>query len=288
MTAVPYAWSGRDSQGNVRSGSGTVEVQSSTPLKVIGMSAPASLWSTRLAEVGANGIRARRIFCDLANGADHQRSVTEQALNANMMPVLSYKVGGNITGALNGQYDNVANQTAARLRGYGKQIAVTFWHEPNPDITGQQFCDLHRRYLPIFQSANVKVGPILNGWLLDNQVSTFNQYAAPDLIAAWDFVAVDIYASGSGPSSPGQSAARGIINLAAWMEARGYTDPIGIGEYNGWNASQITSAGNAILDEDSLWFALVFNSDVGDKGNILDGAEIDAFKATKADPRVLQ
>jgi hypothetical protein len=261
------------------------------PLKIIGMSAPADEWNTRLTEVGPNGITARRIFCDLAKGTTHQLTATEQAIGAGMMPVLSFKVGGNITGALAGQYDSIAEDVAARLQGYGVPVAVTFWHEPNPDITGAQFVALHRRYLPIFQSANVKVGPIWNGWLLDNQVATFSAYSADDLLDAWDFCGMDIYAQGDKgqPSTWKLGPARGLPKLVDWLAAQGHPDkPIVIGEYNGWTAEHIAEMGEAILSTPQLWAALTFNSDVGNKGQVLTGDRLAAFRATKADPRVKQ
>lgn len=260
-------------------------------LKVIGMSAPADEWATRLAEVGPSGITARRIFCDLAKGPGDRQAATEQAVEAGMMPVLSFKVGGNITGAIAGSYDAVARQVAARLEGYGVPVAVTFWHEPNPDITGTQFCNLHRRYLPIFQSANVKVGPIWNGWLLDNQVSTFTAYSAPDLLEAWDFAGMDIYAQGEKgqPSTWKLGPARGLPKLVDWLEAQGHPDkPVLIGEYNGWTPEHIAEMGEAVLSTPQVWAALVFNSNNGDKGLVLEGARLAAFRATKADDRAHQ
>ena len=281
----------RDQAGHVATDTETYSVLSSTAKKIIGMSAPSAEWSARLAEVGANGLKARRIFCDLADGANDQQATTEQALNAGMMPVLSYKVGGNITGALSGTYDAVAQQTANRLKGYYKPIAVTFWHEPNPDISGAQFLALHRRFLPMFQSATVKVGPIWNGWLLDNNVSTFSAYSASDLLAAWDFAGMDIYAKGEKgqPSTWSEGPARGIPKLEAWLAARGQsTKPILIGEYNGWTAAHISEMGEAMLSSPQLWAGLVFNSDNGNKGLVLTGDRLTAFKATKADSRAQQ
>ncbi|TAJ21841.1 MAG: hypothetical protein EPO65_00645 [Dehalococcoidia bacterium] len=259
--------------------------------KVIGMSAPAAEWATRLAEVGPTGVTARRIFCDLAKGADHRRPETEQAIDAGMMPVLSFKVGGNITGAVAGSYDGVAEQVAARLQAYDVPVAVTFWHEPNPDITGAQFCNLHRRLLPIFRAERVFVGPLWNGWLLDNQVSTFAAYSAPDLLEAWDFAGMDIYAQGNKgqPSTWKLGPARGLPKLVAWLEAQGHADkPILIGEYNGWTAEHIAQMGEAVLSEPQVWAALLFNSDNGDKGLVLTGDRLEAFRVTKADPRAQQ
>ena len=96
---------------------------------------PAVEWDQRVGEVGA-GLAARRIFADLAAGATSQIKLVEAAHAAGMLPVISYKVGGDIAGAVRGKYNAVAEQAAAKLASFGLPTAVTFWHEPNPDMTG--------------------------------------------------------------------------------------------------------------------------------------------------------
>ena len=105
---------------------------------LIGMSAPADLWDVRASEVGV-GVAARRIFADLASGATSQIRTIERAHADGMLPVVSYKVGGDIDGAVSGKFNAVAEQAATRLASYGLPTAVTFWHEPNPDVSGAQY-----------------------------------------------------------------------------------------------------------------------------------------------------
>ena len=179
------------------------EVTSTTPTKtvpsggpLIGMSAPSDVWDQRVAEVGA-GLGARRIFADLAAGPNSQIRAIEEAHAAGMMPVVSYKVGGDLAGAIAGAYNGVAEQAAAKLESYGRPTAVTFWHEPCGDMTGAQFAAGSRQVLPAFQRGELKVGPILNGWLLDNQVPEFDTFLPDDLMGSWDYVGIDTYEGGT-------------------------------------------------------------------------------------------
>ena len=64
----------------------------------------------------------------------------------------------------------MAEQAAAKLASYGRPTAVTFWHEPYGDMTGAQYVAASKQLLPHFKRGELRVGPILNGWLLDNQV----------------------------------------------------------------------------------------------------------------------
>ncbi len=137
-----------------------------TGAALIGMSAPSGEWDQRVREVGA-GIAARRIFADLASGATSQIKLVEAAHRAGMLPIISYKVGGDIAGAVSGRYNAVAEQAATRLASYGLPTAVTFWHEPNPDVSPADYAAASRQLLPIFRRGELRTGPILNGWLLD-------------------------------------------------------------------------------------------------------------------------
>ena len=71
------------------------------------------------------GLAARRIFADLANGATSQIKLVEEAHAAGMLPVISYKVGGDVAGAVNGEFNAVAEQAAAKLASYGRPTAVS-------------------------------------------------------------------------------------------------------------------------------------------------------------------
>ena len=266
------------------------EVTSTTPNKtvpsggpLIGMSAPSDVWDQRVAEVGA-GLGARRIFADLAAGPNSQIRAIEEAHAAGMMPVVSYKVGGDLAGAIAGAYNGVAEQAAAKLESYGRPTAVTFWHEPCGDMTGAQFAAGSRQVLPAFQRGELKVGPILNGWLLDNQVPEFDTFLPDDLMGSWDYVGIDTYEGGTVTAPGARKPAERILALSAYVKARGYDLPLGVGEYNGFSAETITAAGEALLSTPNVWFGCVWNAnDVRDW--TLSGDRLAAFRATVNDPR---
>ena len=120
-----------------------------------------------------------------------------------MLPVISYKVGGDAAGAASGRFNAVAEQAAARLASYGLPTAVTFWHEPYGDLTGAQYVAASKQLLPIFKRGELRVGPILNGWLLDNAVSTFALVCPDDGSSGCGT------GSGSTPTSPAPWSPRG-------------------------------------------------------------------------------
>jgi hypothetical protein len=251
------------------------------------MSAPGDLWGQRISEVGACGVEARRIFGSLQSDGRSSAKTIEQAIAAGMLPVISYKVPSVAT--LNsGGYDSWLTATRKYLESLNVQVSVTFWHEPHGDMETADFRAGSQKFLDLVQAPDIAVGPILNGFLLDNREADFRAYTSPALLEAWDFVGVDIYQAGT-ESNPGESAARGVTNLEEWMDKQGHPDkPIAIGEYNGYSPKALAEAGEAILSTPEVWFGLVFNSDHGAKGNVLDGEEITAFKETKADERAKQ
>jgi hypothetical protein len=257
-------------------------VTARTPL--IGMSAPARVWSQRVQQVGP-GLGARRIFADLGDGPTSQLKLVEQAHAAGLLPVISYKVGGDIAGAMRGKYNAVAEQAAARLASYGKPTAVTFWHEPYPDLTPAQYAAASQQLLPILRRGRIKVGPILNGWLLDKQQSTFASYCPDALFNIWDWFGIDTYESGTmqapGPRKPAQRVAA----LSAFLRSRGRAGlPIGLGEYNGYSAQSIADVGEALFDTPNVWFGCVWNA-TGGIGHELTGDRLVAFRNTLADRR---
>jgi hypothetical protein len=267
---------------------GAVPAQSAAPAptgpKVVGMSAPANLWSQRLREVGACGAEARRIFANLQSDGRSQSTIIQQTANAGMMPVISYKVPSVAT--LNsGGYDAWLARTRTYLDGLGVQVTATFWHEPHGNMTAADFRTGSKRFLDRVKAPRVAVGPILNGWLLDRQVSTFASYTDATLLAGWDFVAVDSYQNGT-QSRPGSLLpARAIPLLETWLDRVGQPDkPIGLGEYNGFTAAAITAAGEAILSTPEVWFGLAWNSTGGAYAPLV-GDRLSAYRATKADSR---
>ena len=260
--------------------------------KVIGMSAPKADWATRLAEVGATGVKARRIFADLGVGPQHQSALIEQTVAAGMLPVVSYKVGGNITGAASGTFDAVATQAANYLASFNVPIAVSIWHEPNGDMTGPQFVAIQQRLVPKFKIGKLRVGPILNGFLLTqpNQqpgqgVDEFTTYTTPALLDLWDWFGIDTYQPGT-LSSPGAlMPVERLRVLVDWLGKQGHPAmPVGVGEYNGFSAAAITGMGEGLLSIPNVWFGCLWNVDEARAG-VLTGSRLDAYKATKADAR---
>ncbi|CAM3679536.1 hypothetical protein [Nocardioides zeicaulis] len=264
-----------------------VEAALAGVVPLIGMSTPARQWATRSAEVGA-GLGARRIFADLAGGPTSQLALVRAAHAAGQLPVVSYKAGGSIADTLAGRYDDVAAEAAAQLAALGKPTAVTFWHEPHGNMTPAQYVAAQRRIVPILQrgGATLRVGPLLNGFLLDRQVSTFAQYAPAELLDLWDFFGIDTYESGT-MSNPGAAKPAPRIGAArTFLTQRGFaTMPLGVGEYNGYSAQTITDTGNALLGTSNVWFGCLWNS-TGGKGVALSGDRLTAFRGTLAAARV--
>ena len=249
---------------------------------LIGMSAPADVWDARVAAVG-RGLGARRIFADLASGATSQLRLVEQAHAAGQLPVISYKVG-NVDDAIAGDYDAVASAAAAKLASYGKPTAVAFWHEPHGDMTPAQYVAASKRILPFFQRGRLKVGPILNGWLLDRQAGIFAQYAPDEMFRIWDWFGIDTYESGT-MDNPGDTKPASRIPAAArFVKKRGFDLPLGVGEYNGYSATSIADAGDALLATPNVWFGCLWNS-TGDKGWEVTGDRLEAFRGTLAASR---
>jgi len=250
---------------------------------LIGMSAPAGTWAARVREVGP-GLASRRIFADLSGGATNGIKLVEQAHAAGLLPVISYKVGGDVAGAINGRFNAVAEQAARKLASYGLPTAVTFWHEPYGDMSGAQFTAASKRILPIFKRGELRVGPLLNGFLLDNQQSTFRSFCPDDLLGISDWMGIDTYQSGTIAAPGSRTPAERIFALSKYMRARGHDLPLGIGEYNGWTGQSIAAAGEAMFNTPNVWFGCLWNSN-GPKGVVLSGARLAAFRQTLADPR---
>ena len=198
---------------------------------------------------------------------------------------ISYKVGGDIDGAVSGKFNAVAEQAATRLASYGLPTAVTFWHEPNPDVSGAQYVAASKQLLPIFKRGELRVGPLLNGWLLDNQMATWSAYCPDDSsVSGTGWVSTPTRAglpSGRAGSSPPTGSLR-------WRRSRG---PAGSTcrwrwvSTTGTAPQTIAQAGETLLSTPNVWFGCVFNSDYGAKGDVLDGDRLTAFRGTLADPR---
>lgn len=253
-----------------------------TPL--IGMSAPADQWATRSREVG-HGLTARRIFADLGSGPQSQIRLVEEAHAAGQLPVISYKVGGDVAGAVAGRFNDVARKAAAALASYRKPTAVTFWHEPHGDMDPSEYVAASLQLLPAFKRGKLRVGPLLNGWLLDRQESVFASYTSDELFALWDWFGLDTYESGS-MEEPGDSKPASRVKAARrFLRARGQQHALGIGEYNGYSGTTIAAAGEALITTRDVWFGCMWNSNGSGKGYVLEGERLEAFQATVTDPR---
>lgn len=270
----------------------TVQVGGGTPPEspdthtggpLIGMSAQSNLWSRRIGEVGA-GVSSRRIFADLNDGPLAQIRLVEQAHNAKMLPVISYKVGGDIARAASGGFNAIAQQAAAKLASYNKPTAVAVWHEPNSDLSPAQYAAISRQLLPIFKRGQVKVGPILNGFLLDRQEQAFGAFCPDELFRIWQWFGIDTYEGGTF-SNPGPAKPAGRIPaLRQYIRSRGYDLPLGIGEYNGYSATTINAVGEAMFTTPNVWFGCMWNSE-GERAKELSGERLTAFRQTLNDPR---
>jgi hypothetical protein len=257
-----------------------------TPTTLIGMSAPANAWDERLSAVGA-GVAARRIYADLAAGHLSQIKTVEAAHADGMMPVISYKVGGDVAGAVNGDYNAVAEQAAAKLASYGRPTAVTFWHEPNNDLSPVDHVAASKQILPFFKRGELRVGPILNGFLLDNQVEKFAAFTPDEMFGLWDYVGIDTYEGGTAESPGPRKPADRIYALRSYLTSRGYDHPIGVGEYNGYSATTIAAAGEALLGTPDVWFGILWNA-TAEVDWVLSGDRLAAFQQTLADPRAAE
>ncbi|WP_210650921.1 DNRLRE domain-containing protein [Nocardioides sp. SYSU D00065] len=253
--------------------------------KVIGMSAPDSLWDARLREVGAEGVTARRVFAELTASGSSQLPLIRRAIADGMMPVISYKVADPAAMA-NGAYDSWLATLREQLVALDAPVTATFWHEPHGDMDPAVFRAASHRFVDVVDAPDIAVGPILNGWLLDRRVADLASYTDADLLRKWDFVAVDSYQSGTAADPGALLPARAIPLLARWMDSVGHPDkPLGLGEYNGFTAQAIAQAGETLLSTPEVWFGLAWNSEASGYAP-LTGDRITAFRETKVDARV--
>lgn len=244
----------------------------------IGMSSgSASLWPQRLAEVGAAGITARRIFSDDVANPGQRDGQIRDAIAAGMLPVLSYK-----------GVPTVANVAALRtyLTSLPGPVTVTYFHEPRGDLAPDVFRARSKVFAAV-AAPTVRVGPILNGWLLDTPArrDEFASFMNAELLDAWDFVGVDTY------ETLGMVPGDRIPLLVDLLESTGHGDmPIVVGEYNGKSGGSIAQSGETFLSTPQVEVACVWNATGTGSAEAtpLEGARLAAFKATKADPRALK
>jgi hypothetical protein len=268
----------------VPAGTSASTATSSTVVR-IGMSAPTTEWSARLAESG--GVDARRIFGDLGSPASAINTATSEVA-AGRMPIVSFKVPNNDwAGVAAGTYDAQLRDVTARLAALPGPVFVTLHHEPSGDGTSASYAAMMAHALPILGApVNVSAGPIVNGfwWSNGNQGLTdaeIAQWLPASVLAVSETVAADTYQGGT-TVKPGENAGVKIVNMSAWATRVGVAH-LGIGEYNGLDAAAITAAGNAVLADSRFSFAAAFNSNVNNRADVswqLTGDRLVAFQAT--------
>ncbi|MEO8704413.1 MAG: hypothetical protein ABI867_30450 [Kofleriaceae bacterium] len=266
------------------------EAQAAIRRTRIGMSAPAGEWNQRLSETGP--VYARRIFDNL-DSPEFAIRTAEQELAAGRMPIISFKVpGDDWAGAATGRYDAQLHRIADALDALPGRVFVAVHHEPSDNGTPAAYAAMQRHVLPILGApSNVLAGVIVNGfwWSEKSQGLTdaeIAQWIPADVLALSEVVAADTYQGGT-TAKPGENAGVKIKRMSAWATRVGVSQ-LGIGEYNGLDASAITAAGDAVLADRRFVFASCFNSNENNRPEVnwlLTGARLDAFKATVAESR---
>jgi hypothetical protein len=254
---------------------------------MIGLSAKQEEWDEQVANIGP-GLTARRIFCDLGDGPEDNARLIREAIADGYMPVLSYKIGNDVAGAIAGKFDAAAKAAGAFLKSLGVEVRFVIWHEPYGDLSAADFVRVNKRLVPLMKSEKVKAGCFINGWLLANKAPEFAAFVTDEAVAVWDWWGIDAYHAGSMTSpDPVNTPGRRIRLFLDHAKRRGITKPIGIGEYNAFSAEAIRDAGDAILDNPIIEFACMWSSQVDpSKPDFrLRGDRLIAFKETLADER---
>ena len=129
---------------------------------LLGMSSPNNLWDQRVSEVGS-GLQARRLFF---TGFDASISLAQQACDAGLYPIMSFKTGSySWAQVAAGNADAALKALNARLAALTCDVFVAVHHEPAQDGVAADWAAMQVHALPILGvGADVKVGVIGNGW----------------------------------------------------------------------------------------------------------------------------
>lgn len=296
MGTVGYTWAGRDSQGNARTGSGSIATVGAEPTgsTSIGMSSPKDLWDQRYREVGADGLTSQRIYCDVnSSGIATNLDRIQKAISLDLTPVVSFKFpSASIAAVGRGDCNAWAAKAADQLQALGVTSLVAAFHEPYDNMSGPEFLATQRQLLPVFNArSNIETYCILHGWLLDNESqmpARFTAYMAPDVMEMLTYFGIDSYQSGTMDSPGDKDLSTRMPTLLKWLRAQGAPDkPVVIGEFSGYTAASMRKVGEAILSTPNVRYALLFNSASGGKGEpvVPNTDRMTAFQAIKADPR---
>ena len=244
-----------------------------------GMSAPQAKWDERLLQVGGDtNIHYRRIFY---NSFEDNLSLVQTAINDGMIPVISWKTGLYSWAQVgSGQADAALRSLVTKLNAIPGRKHLVLHHEPAGDGTAKDYVALQVRGLTILKTAQqATVGPIANGWWWSSRSQGYTdaeiaQWLTPQVIALSDVIAADTYQDQT-LEEDGSVKAK---NMSLWAQRVGVT-ALGIGEFNGFNASAITNTMNVVKADIKFKWALVWNSGPTGLGTPLDGARLEAFKA---------
>ena len=99
------------------------------------------------------------------------------------------------------------------------------------------------------------------------------------MFGIWDYVGIDTYEGGPADNPGPRKPADRIYSVAEYLSSRGYTHPIGVGEYNGFSATTIAAAGEALLATPDVWFGILWNA-AADVDWVLSGDRLAAFQQT--------
>lgn len=252
----------------------------------IGMSAPANLWDQRVAEVGP-GLEARRLFYGLGDDL----KLAQQAVDAGLYPILSFKIPGNDwAGVAQGKYDTQLATLKQHLVALNAPVFVTLHHEPTTDGTPADYAAMLTHALPLLDTSLVDVGPIGNGWWWSSKANGYTdaeiaEWLTPSVLAVSEIVAGDTYQGGT-PDNPGEGGSAKMLNMVKWAE-RNDVDALGVGEFNGYTAAEITAATSALGSSPRFKFGAVWNSQCAGciPVSALVGDRLGAFRTALADWR---
>jgi hypothetical protein len=265
-------------------GSGTA-----TSKALLGMSAPNSLWSQRVSEVGT-GLKARRLFF---SGFAASLSLATTACNAGMTPIMSFKADPYTWAQIAaGSADADLRALATKLNALPCNVFVTIHHEPasgaGTPLVGESgsatdYANMMSHALPILGGAiggKVKVGPIGNGWWFNTKGglsdAVLKVWVSPAVLAASDFVAADTYQG----TATAETVAAKIENMGAWARRTPGVRALGLGEFNMQTAQGMTDATTALGADPLFAFGCVWNMDGTGAANahVLTGAMLTNFK----------
>lgn len=328
-TSYPYTVTVTDQSNPVQTASAPHAVRVSAPVVVrhfpgketqvrMGMRSSIATWDARFAEVQGrvtvggvlkNRVTAKRVYAFTDNtrtegiqAADVQQ--IESALTDGCMPSVSLKDQSAGGGAPTSAELSAVAKLGDYLRGLGVDVAASFWHEPHNNFSGDAgaalFVAKQKAYMPLLKGDNISRGPILDGWLLQNQQARFGQFCPDELFDAayWEWFGWDCYGSAAVLGDDSRPWASDHLTQARdYLLKRGYGDWNGfVGEWNGWTAAQIDEFCEVALtlqnsnSENFMWCVCLWNQ-TGGKGAVLAdnptyGPRLTDYKNYLNDPRV--